>query len=144
MKKRWIYPLFPILMILSACQNAVKEASTATPTTAEKPDWVNSSQVKEGAVCSQDKGIYAKEKAYEMAINNCLIQLADKQIQGQSQQTKHVTVTKQNEFEQVNSYGQAKDQFVVTAANSENLSYELLGKYYDPVIEKVYVWIKLK
>lgn len=143
MSKKWVWMIAAIL--LSACQTETKPtANNSAQVISGKPDWVTQYSAKQGLVCSQDKGVYSKEQAFNAAINSCLVQLADKQIQGKSEETREIQITKRNHQEQVSSYGQSKSQFVVEAAGNAQLSYEVLGKYYDPVVEKAYVWVKLK
>lgn len=129
--------LLPATVLLASCADAPKKTKSTVP------NWIHG-QVEQGQVCTQDKGVYSKEKAYEMAIHSCLIQLADKQIQGRSQESRELTVTKQNQYETVKSISQSSNQFEVTAAGKKTMQYDLLGKYYRPQIERAYVWIKLK
>lgn len=146
MSKRWFF-LVASTSLLFACQNNTVQESSVQSSPQQisgKPEWVTHYSVKEGLVCSQDKGVYSKEKAFNAAINSCLVQLAEKQIQGQSQEKREIHVTKKNDVEQVTTYGESNSEFVVETAGSKQLSYEVLGKYYDPVVEKAYVWVKLK
>lgn len=130
-----------VFFSVSGCSNMVTQPDK-TPSN-NTPEWVLG-DVKEGAVCSTDKGVYARSEAYLMAINQCLIQLADKQISGASQQTKEVMVQRTAMGETVKTSGSSNQAFqVTTGENNLSIKYEILGKYYNAAIEKVYVWVKL-
>lgn len=127
------------LLALSAC--------TSNPTVKYSngvPNWI-AGAVSEGLVCSQDRGIYSKTKAENLAIEACLIQLSDKKILGAAQVSKETQVNRINDHEKVTSQVKLEQQYQVTTAEGQSqLAYDILGKYYDLRQEKVYVWLKLK
>lgn len=140
------------LLGLSGCEGQPIQADSSAPslsvqtknsTIQRLPKWVNG-QVKQGVVCSQNRGIYSRAKAAEMAINSCLIQLADKQITGQAIEHKTVSVVRGQSGENVRIESSSQNQYQVkTVAGSQHLGYDLLGKYYDVAQEKMFVWVKL-
>lgn len=109
-----------------------------------KPAWIYGA-VDRGVVCSQDRGIYSRDKAENLAINNCLIQLTDKKISGSAQVNKNVNVNRRGSQESVNVQNSIQNEFVVQGANgNETLSYNILAKYFDVEIQRSYVWIELR
>ena len=133
--------IIPCLFLVSCIH--IPQASQA-PNTSNKPHWVNSTNLKEGLVCSQYRGIYPLEKAYELAINSCLINLSNKSVTGNLQVKKTLDINKNSSGEDYHSTIRTNNDFIVKANNSDVLSYDVLGKYYDAKIEKAFVWIKLK
>lgn len=109
-----------------------------------KPAWIHG-VIDKGVVCSQDRGIYSRDKAESLAINNCLIQLTDKKISGSALVNKNVNVNRRGSQEAVNVQSSIQNEFVVQGANgNETLSYNILAKYFDVEIQRAYVWIELR
>lgn len=133
--------IIPCLLLVSCIH--LPQASQPQKTS-NIPHWVNSTNLSEGLVCSQYRGIYPLEKAYELAINSCLINLSKKSVTGSLQVEKTLDIKKDSSGEDYQSTIRTKNDFIVTANNSDLLSYDVLGKYYDAKIEKAFVWIKLE
>ena len=130
-----------VFISLMACNSPSKEI---TKIKSDQPEWV-SDQVKNGVVCSQDRGVYSQSKAENIAINTCLIQLSEKQITGTSEINKTIIVQKMNLTEVVNSNVKTNNTYKVTTSEGSNvLQYDILGKYYDTNLQKVFIWLKTR
>ena len=135
MKKTGLFLLFGAIL---GCE------STQTKPDLSPPQWIHA-QVTKGVVCQQNRGIYSITQAEQLAINQCLKELTDKKIVGKAYISKETQVYQGQHGESVQTRSQIVDHYQVQNAQEDTtISYQILGKYYDPVVEKVYVWVEKK
>ncbi len=131
---------------LSACHtppHPIAKQATMVSSNAP-PAWINGN-VSTGAVCIQDRGIYSRLKAENIALNSCLIQLADKVISGDGSLKKSTQVTRNQQGEKVVTQVKANNHYQLTIPKgSKKIQYNIQGKYYDVRQQRVYIWVSLK
>lgn len=125
--------LIGVVAFLSACGH-----------TPRLPEWTSEKPSK-GTICQGPKGIYPLAKAKNLVINQCLVQLADKVIVGESNVKQKIQVDSHNNSENVSSSSTSVDTFKVKVSDgSSNIKYDLKNSLYDRATDTIYVWVVLK